>query len=279
MTDAQAAGGGDGPAGIEGLGEPLSVHPPARWLRYVDQLKDPERVMPWVLAVVFVGLAVYFFRLYQGGGFRRDDPVIALPIGAAVCLALGIGLGAYAWRTRHKPPKVVIDRPSYSVYEDALVTEFGGATEVLRWADVKDLLSPAASGGKFRLVASDGRMFDINRQVEDEGTLIRSMIDRVTDAQLPAALRALSAGQTVTFGNLGIRSDGLCYKSKQIDWSDVSSMVLHVGPGRSRLQVRQGGATFAWCSVDINGLANNDLLYRLLTRTAPPHLLKEQPRG
>ena len=260
---------------IEELGEPTSVHPPAPWLRTLDQFSDPERVVPWVLTGLFVLVAVVLFQQYWSGAWGAGGPAVAMPIGGAVCLALAIGSAAYGWRAVRKPVKAV-DRPTYFFYPDALVVETAESTEVLRWADVDELLAPAATGKGFRLVARDGRQVEFFQSVDEWGQLIQSTIARVTAEKLPAALEAIGAGETLFFRNLGIRREGLSNKEKQVDWSEVTAMVLLVGSGSSMLTVRRSGSLLNWCSIDLLALPNNQLIYELLVRTAPKHLLKEE---
>lgn len=260
---------------IEDLGEPTSVHPPAGWLRTLDQFSDPERVVPWVLTALFILVAGVLFQQYWSGAWGAGGPAVAMPIGGAVCLALAIGSAAYGWRALRKPPKVV-DRPTYFLYPDAIVVETAETQEILRWADVDALLAPAATGKGFRLDAQDGRKFELSQSVEEWGTLIQTIIARVTAEKLPAALEALAAGETLRFGNLGIRREGLCSKEKEIDWSEVTAMVLVLRPGASMLTVRKSGSLLNWCSIDLLEMPNNQLVYELLVRMAPKHLLKEE---
>lgn len=260
---------------IEELGEPTSVHPPAEWLRTLDQFSDPERVVPWVLAGLFIVVGGVLFQQYWSGAWGAGGPAVALPIGGAVSMALAVGSAAYGWRAIGRPVKVV-DRPTYYFYPDALVVETAGSTEVFRWEDVDELLAPAATAKGFRLVARDGRQVDFFQSVEEWGQLIQSTIARVTAEKLPAALEALAAGETLRFRNLGIRREGLSNKDKQIDWSAVTAMVLLVRPGASLLTVRKSGALLDWCSMDLLEMPNNQLVYELLVRTAPKHLLKEE---
>lgn len=260
---------------IEDLGEPTSVHPPAGWLRTLDQFSDPERVVPWVLTALFVLVAGVLFQQYWSGAWGAGGPAVAMPIGGAVCLALAIGSAVYGWRALRKPLKVV-DRPTYFLYAEAIVVETAETQEILRWADVDALLAPAGTGKGFRLDAQDGRKFELTQSVEEWGTLIQTIIARVTAEKLPAALEALAAGETLRFGNLGIRREGLCNKEKQIDWSEVTAMVLVLRPGASMLTVRKSGSLLNWCSIDLLEMPNNQLVYELLVRMAPKHLLKEE---
>lgn len=136
------------------LGEPVSVHSPAGWLRYVDRLSEVDRVVPCVLAVAFPALAVYFVWLHLSGRIPAEFPPFVMLAVAAIAFAIGIGSAVLAWRAIRKPPKVIV-RPGYTVYKDALVIKVGDAINVLRWSDVRELLSPAATGGKFRLISED----------------------------------------------------------------------------------------------------------------------------
>ncbi|AMV19222.1 DUF6585 family protein [Planctomyces sp. SH-PL14] len=260
---------------IEDLGEPTSVHMPSQWRRTLDQFSDPERVVPWVLTGLFILVAGVLFQQYWSGAWGAGGPAVAMPIGGAVCLALAIGSAAFGWRTLRKPPKV-IDRPTYFLYPEAIVVETSETTEILRWADVDALLAPPATGKGFRLDAQDGRKFELTQSVEEWGTLIQTIIARVTAEKLPAALEALAAGETLRFRNLGIRREGLSNKDKQINWSEVTAMVLLVKPGASLLTVRKSGSLLNWCSMDLLEMPNNQLVYELLVRTAPKHLLKEE---
>ncbi len=53
-------------------------------------------------------------------------------------------------------------------------------------------------------------------------------------------------------------------------------MVLLISPGASMLTVRKSGSLLNWCSMNLLEMPNNQLVYELLVRTAPKHLLKEQ---
>jgi hypothetical protein len=67
---------------------------------------------------------------------------------------------------------------------------------------------------------------------------------------------------------------GLRYKAMKARWDDIDSMEVQSGLAGRRLVVWVSGGWFAWCWADLTRIPNNDVVYHVLCRTAPPRLLK-----
>lgn len=266
------------PPEVRALGRPLSVHPPSRGWTLFDGPIDLGRTGYAVAAGVFLVTSPCLLALYFFGQFQPGDPVWAFALAAAIGLVLGVGCASYAAfrpaSTEDGPEPRSAVQVGYLVFQEALVTCAGESFDILRWDEVRELWSPAATGDRFRLVARDGRTIDVGGWVEDEGMLRQALVEHVTAAQLPDALSALQEGRRVRFGDFGVSLRGMTYKDRRIAWEDVSSMVIRTGRIGRRLHVRQSGAVLAWCSIDLDRLPNNDLLYQLLVQAAPARLLR-----
>jgi hypothetical protein len=142
---------------------------------------------------------------------------------------------------------------------------------VIRWQDV-DWLEAAASAGRWRITAQDGTQIDVPAWVQDEGTAIETIHDRVTDALLPRYLQHIEEGKKVMFGPFGVSKWHVYYKKKKLAWDDVTSMKLLTGAAVG-LQIRCG-KLFPWCTYHLMQAPNGCVAYKVLPRVAPARLLR-----
>jgi Family of unknown function (DUF6585) len=157
-------------------------------------------------------------------------------------------------------------------FPDALARTGGGAPEIFRWSDVRDVytnVNPVAA--KYRLITGDGRKLQIDTSVKDGNKLGETVQQALFDHMLPAAVDAFGQGGTVTFGPLGIDQNYLHYKDKHLAWSEVVKMqLLYNAYTRSvHFEVKAAGSVLPWCSVKVQDIPNVDVFKALAERRKP----------
>lgn len=126
--------------------------------------------------------------------------------------------------------------------------------------------------GRWRVTARDGRQIELPGWVEDEGVTIETTVERVTAVLLPQFLRRIEAGKKVMCGPFGVSRRFVYYKKKKARWDEVTSMRILTG----RMYCLQifCGWPLPWCNFNILHAPNGQLVYELVRRVAPAHLLK-----
>jgi len=161
---------------------------------------------------------------------------------------------------------------SYSLilFPDALVRAGGGATEIFRWSDIRDVYAYVNPVGvKCRLVTQDDRKLQIDTSVKDSKKLEEGVRKAILDHLLPPALEAFERGNTLTFGPLRLDQSYLYYKDKRLSWNEVAKMKLLYNAYTRAVQFEvnaAGSVLLPWCSVKMQDIPNVDVFTTLAER-------------
>lgn len=239
---------------LRDLGDPLQVHPPRALGGRTGYL---------IVAVVL--LIVCGLTVIAAVHPPQNNPPPQIVVIIVMCITFVASTVFFVLAMLSKSYTLIL-------FPDALARTGGGATEVFRWSDVRDLypeLNPLAP--KCRLVTQDGRKFQIDNRVKDSAKLGADVQQAVFDHMMPAALEAFGYGRTVEFGPLGIDQNYLHYKDKRLAWSEVAQMQLaYNGYTRSiQFEARAAGSMLPWCSVKVQDIPNVDVFKALAERRKP----------
>ncbi|WP_327144480.1 DUF6585 family protein [Nocardia sp. NBC_01327] len=197
-----------------------------------------------------------------------------------VTALVGIGLTLTQIRNvlrspRHLPARVKYARArkpgtgfkdaQLSLFEQGAVISSSGTAAVFRWDTVtvrQDLAqSNAILLGALPLVTMRDRYLlsdpsGIDYQVNDEFLEVwrwgPTIWGRVREAQLPGALAAVEAGQTLTFGWITLNRNEVTARGKTVPWSDVQEIRNHNG----FISIHVAGQRHSLIRAATNGIPN-----------------------
>jgi hypothetical protein len=274
-------------ADVIALGKPISVHPPSTAARIgarfstwsTSKAVEKKAAIALTIALPLLG-AGFLIPYLNDTPFGKAPPVGWLSVTGAGVL-FGLIAGGFWWHLSRTagdaPAPGRPDRsrplPGMMLYPTALVHVCDGTFTVIRWEDVKTLEAPAAVNC-WRLTARDGRQIDIPGWVEDEGTAIESIFERVSEELLPHYMQRIEEGKKVMFGPFGVSQRYVYYEDKKLSWEDVTSMKLLTGAAVG-LQIRCG-TLLPWCTYHLMKAPNGCVAYKVLPRVAPSRLLKPE---
>jgi hypothetical protein len=239
------------PPEVVALGTPRSIHRP--WS--IDELLLPYRK-------VFFGVGgVLLLGPFLVAAIVRPDNNFPF----FICSIIGIAVGALPFIQGKKDPNA---KPlSFLVFNDALVAVEGDECTLIPW----DEIPQHTLGDGF--TTSEGKKFSLHgmTMVSDVGRLLATVIDQVMARQLPRALAAVKAGQTVTFGPFAVSTQALTYDGKTVPWSEITKMTI-VGPRQRRLVFECQGAMFGWTCL-LGSVPNDFVMLEVIRQICPSHLL------
>jgi len=239
---------------LKGLGKPLQVHPPGSL---------SGRTGYFIVAAVLVVVSgLSLIGVVNPPANNPPPPVVVISVmcGTAVASVVFFVLGILS--------------KSYTLilYPDALARTGGGAPEIFRWNDVREVYTDAGPlESKCRLVTQDGRKLQIDSSVKDSNKLVETVQQTLFDRMMPAALEAFGQGRTMTFGPLEFDQNYLHYKDKHLAWNEVAKMTLLYNPYTRAIQfeVKAAGSALPWCSVKAQDIPNVDIFRALVARRQP----------
>lgn len=245
------------PEEAQTLGPPLAVYRPTRALL----------VGLGVCAVVIVGglvlaVAAVWSMLQPGPIPQKSLEGMQAGVGAGLGLmVMGACLAIAALRAGKR--RVV-------VCQDGLVLVKPRGCTIVRWDEIVEFYRAETrlmfagfhlnTSRTFAIVTTAGKRTEITSFFRDTGTLGDTIERQVLTRLLPAALAALEAGETVTFGPIGVSRQGLWRAGGHVlPWEALDSVQIASG----WLRVRQAGAWFNWFSL-MSGAVPNVLLFLAL---------------
>ena len=239
---------------LRGLGDPLEVHPPRALGGRTGYL-----IVAVVLLIV-CGLTV-FAVIHP----PQNNPPPQIVVIIVMCITFVASMVFFVLAMLSKSYTLIL-------FSDALARTGGGATEVFRWSDVRDIyanVNPVAV--KCHLVTQDGRKVHIDNRVKDGAKLGEAVQQALFDHMMPAALEAFGHGKTLQFGPLAVSQNYLQYKDQRLAWCEVAQMTLaYNGYTRSiQFEARTAGSMLPWCSVKIQDIPNVDVFKAVAERRKP----------
>ncbi|MBI3862188.1 MAG: hypothetical protein HY290_09865 [Planctomycetia bacterium] len=250
------------PQELAELGCPEQVHP-AR-----DTSTSLILLCSGIFFLLSSALCVF---IYMKVPFKKDDsvpPEMMLYIAAGIaCVGLLCCLGAWLKGDFGKRPE-----EGYVIYPEALVWLQKDSCAVVRWNEIKALLSPR-NLGDYHVETQDGRTIPIKHGVKDYSNLIGTVYSRVSSEIIAPLQSDLAAGKVVTFGPFEVGPGGIAYKGKVLAWDDVAVLRIEIGSLGRRLRLRASGSLLPWCYCNLESFPNGVLFPDLLRVVCPSRLL------
>jgi hypothetical protein len=181
-------------------------------------------------------MGLFFLFIMGQSAVHAADSKVAGTVLLSLC-AVGLAYVVYEFRRKQR----------VFVLEDAFAVEkrFGFEVELIHWTDVAKLYCldrttetklyiyyfiPVTSTrnhrGKLRIALVDGREVVITNRVRDFSAMATQFVLRTKAAQLRPCVTFLMDGGTLDFDKFGLTSQGLVYKRKLLDWSDIQNISL-----------------------------------------------------
>ncbi|MCB8942285.1 MAG: hypothetical protein H6658_00785 [Ardenticatenaceae bacterium] len=195
-----------------------------------------------------LGIIIGFF-------ISRSDPSI-LPICGGISLLIALGGGYSIWQSRSEQDLAI------RAFRDGLTYTHKGKTEAMRWDEMSQVTMSLINNKNVRSIfynyvlrSEDGRKITFNyndKAMQNIQQLSDTIQREITNRQLPKAIAAYNAGNTVTFGSLTVSKNGISNGKETIPWHDVDEVKLQQGA----LTIRKKDKWLNWSSVTVGSTPN-----------------------
>ena len=235
---------------------------------------QPQREYHPTLTVknIILGVVCLLFGLaFAGGGLAAGQSAdganseiililigLALVAGGIYCLLYGViykGWGVY-------------------VYEHGFIFKKGSqAAQPFRWDQIEAAWYSVTrhyrngiytgTTHRYRVRRNDGYEITLNDRFTKVGELGDLVHNRITNVKMPQVLAAYNAGQTITFGPLGVSQQGIWNgKGDVLPWSEIKDISLQSG----YVAVSKAGKWLRWSSQPVSAVPNVFLFLALIRR-------------
>jgi len=243
------------------LGAKKSDHPVTKSARWVG-LVVGGLVLLGAMGLVLNGVYMGLMELEK----RRPEVLdVVLPsfIGATLCVPIAGLLFFYAWR---------MWPVTASLYERGFTHATRKGTEVFRWdaidavwqSIVRRYVNGVYAGTHYRYTvqAKDGRRVVLDDRITHVEPIGSTIVKESAQALFPAFVRALEAGQRVSFGPIAIDNAGMYSGSKSLAWNQIKAVKIE----RGIVSVAREGGWFSWTKAMVPSIPNFFVLLALLRR-------------
>lgn len=204
----------------------------------------------------YAGIALVVFGLIAIiAGFALSDQGL-LPICGGLGLLFALGGGYSIWQSRSEQELAI------RTFRDGLTHTHKGKTEAMRWDEMTNVTMSLINNKNLRamfynytLQSDDGRKITFNyndQAMQNMQQLNDTIQSEITTRQLPKAIAAYNAGNTVNFGRLALSKDGLSNGKETISWSEVEEVKLQNGA----VTVRKKEKWLNWSNVTVGSTPN-----------------------
>jgi hypothetical protein len=234
-----------------------------------------ERARMWML---FGSVWLMFLVIACFGGVSLSDghkTTVQVVVGA---LLIGLPALAVLWVSVESPIlNPAVRRRRVYVFADGFVRlSRRGVPTARRWDEVAGIyqnvidetvygVRTGSRNQNYRLHFTDGTTAKLLGFTADMTVLGPIVMDGVTEAQLPGAVRAVEAGRTIAFGPLTVNAQGVSTDAKTLPWAEVATFDWDEA-GRLKIHRRGPGKPTVWMSVACRRISNLHTFIRLAER-------------
>ncbi|MFN8478264.1 MAG: DUF6585 family protein [Kouleothrix sp.] len=221
------------PVDVYQLGTPTATYQP----KPIRQITS--RVGGVVMVILGIGIVFFDMAQYHPTGF--------FVLGG---LLLALGLWAFWTSIRQRGMQV-------QVFPDGLAYTARGATEVVRWDDVSEVLQQVTKHYTNGVYTGTTHVYTLRRagkpelkfndalqNVEQLGTTIQ---EETYKRLLPRAIAAYNDGATLHFGKLSVSKQGLSNSKETLPWAGIKGVKLEKGI----ISVSKEGKWLNWASASV----------------------------
>jgi hypothetical protein len=238
------------------LGPLTGIHPRAKMLALL--------IVLWGLTVI---MAVVAWNSSDSNASRGDVPIV-VPI-----LMVGLPLAGAIWATVMNPvfnPKIKA-RKVYTVTDGFIEISGKGEVRAHRFGSVAELYQAivrnttygvqTSTNYTYKMIFADGGKTKMTNYTTDMSELGPLIMKGVTNAQLPGAVAAIKAGQTIAFGPATINAHGIATASQPLTpWTQI----VKVDVAQGNIRFAQAGKRGSWATFQCAKVPN---LYTFLWLT------------
>ncbi len=159
---------------------------------------------------------------------------------------------------------------SVSVYSEGFAFAHGSKLDVFRWDQIESIqqstvhrtyrlfivIAFTLSFHKYRVRSQDGRQILLKNRISDMDGLMKTISEAQKNIIWPQIVSAYNAGNTLSFGRLGVNQQGLSNGQELVAWEQVKEVQLNEKTGI--YSIKKEGKMLNWFSAksfDIPNLA------------------------
>lgn len=245
----------DLPSEIAALGQAERVYAPNP---IAFKLAGWRHLLAFLVVAVIGGLfALIFIGLKQRNQLDQlADPAAWFTFGIIGATAIGVAI----WLTTIRATTATV-----FFYRQAAVVAEGDRLTLIPWQHL--LWLPG------QILTAEGHKF-LCGWMEDHDRFEEAIWARSEEFWVPAALKRVRAGETVTAGDLAVSTSAIGWKGKTASWDDVTQLIILIGRVfRLNISTRASSLRW-WASIDMHQVPNARAMERLISQVAPARLLK-----
>jgi hypothetical protein len=166
---------------------------------------------------IFIGIVLFFMAYTSSSGIR----VILFGFSLLLC-------GNAIFRIYRS--RLMIHHCVY-LFQQGIVVYIGGEAQVFPWNQIAEIWKRTTGGDEnshgtitYVLHHVDGSQVKLDDSTKGISELGQAIAQGVKQEQLPGALHAIRAGQTLTFGPFSVNQEGISDTHKFNPWSQVSNI-------------------------------------------------------
>ncbi|GCE04841.1 DUF6585 family protein [Dictyobacter aurantiacus] len=228
-----------------------------------------------IIVLVIVTLIFFFigFGMLSGGG----DSAVGAIIFLLVALVFFIFTGYFALMP------VIYRSWRVAICAYGLLYVRGSKIDAFRWDQISAFFIQVVTtyyngirtGTRHRYTVrdSDGRKAVFNDRFADAEEIGNAIDYELTRVQLPMAIAAFDAGQSLPFGKLQVSQQGLAKSPQQwLPWQELND----VNVNRGTISIRKKGQMLNWSTISVSRMPNMHIFLALvergrqMQRSAPP---------
>jgi len=215
-----------------------------------------------------------FAKVYKVNLIRLGFGIIVCAVIALVCLGsatqssdsagvlLGAGLVCLGLTVLCIYNMVQIAGRQIFLFQQGLIIEHKGQIQLLPWSQIAEVWQDITrhyrngiyTGTTYRytLRRGDGYQIKLNNNTAGISELGTAVTQGITRELVPRAMYSIRAGQTLTFGQFNINTQGIGYGRELIPWQQVEDVKVN----RGYVSVKKAGKFFNWGSTTVSRIPN-----------------------
>jgi len=148
------------------------------------------------------------------------------------------------------------------LFQQGLIIEHQGRVQVLPWSQItevwQDITRHYRNGRHtsttylYRLRRADGYLIMLDNNTVGVARLGAAITDGITRELVPRAMYSIMAGQTLTFGQFSVNTQGIGNGHEFIPWQQVQDVKV----SRGRVSVKRANKFFNWSSTTVSRIPN-----------------------
>ncbi|GCE16124.1 DUF6585 family protein [Tengunoibacter tsumagoiensis] len=251
------------------------------------QLGEPQAeykigLKKWMVTYIWMGIigAIIGIVLAVLGlmGMASDDSAWQLAVVGVACFFGCLYLIArYArYPLVRRSWKVVVCAKGFIFTKNGQAEAFAWDQIESVWQEIKVYKKYGTTTGttyKYTVRRKDGVQVLIDDTFEDNDVLGQKIVEEAHNVQLPLAIEAFHAGQTLHFGPLSISAQGLSNGKELLPWDGT---IRRINISNGYFEVKKTDKLLLWANIEVSKIPNVLVLHNLIRYITSPSPEAEQ---